>query len=445
MSEDNHTTRPGRLAAWCRALRPHHGIALVLFLGMVLVYNNSVPGGFNTVYENRRFFDSDGEFITRQFNQGKTFTHNDHLLYHVLGRLLYDHADRVPFVARNPVSAHKALSVVAGALGITLLFLFGRRITGRSFPALAAALWIGGCSGYWFFSATIDTYLPNLCAGILALGLALRCLRDQRLSSYALLGAAMGLAFLLRTDSFLLGSLILVVVAGPRDRIPARLAVCAAAGALISLAGYGWLAHTFYSVPPADLVAWALGHVNRPEAAKEWGVLSNLSLSSLHLAALNQSLYGVILPGLYHVRSLQVITVMGTIKTGGPVLWTYLAFMVLVLGVALAGAGRALKRRIWPPAVMMALAILWFLSRACFYAWWDPKDPFLFAVLSLPALWLPLLLFMESGHKEGFRVQGPGDGVSMIRRNGPACLVFLMAILIWIHNLLAMVIPLRAL
>lgn len=424
------------IAAWYRGLRPHHGIALVLFLGMVLVYNNSVPGRFNTVYDNRRFFDSDGEFITRQFNQGKTFTHNDHLLYHILGRQLYDHADLLPFVAPNPVSAHKALSVVAGALGVMLLFLFGRRFTGRSLPALAAALWIGGSASYWFFAATIDTYLPNLCAGILALGLALKGLKDQRVSRYAWLGAAMGLAFLLRTDSFLLASLILVVVAGSRDRIFARLAACAAAGALVSLAGYALLAHVFYHVPPGELIPWALGHVDRPETAKEWGVLTNLAPANFRLAALNQSLYGVILPGLYNVRSTDVPSAMGSVRSGGPMLSTYLAFMAVMLATVIIGVWRAAKNRTWSPAILLALAVAWFLSRTVFYAWWDPKDPFLFAVLSLPALWILLLLFTGGT---------PAETVRPKMANIRAGLVGLMAILIWIHNFLAMVVPLRAL
>lgn len=424
------------IAAWRRVLRPHHGIALVLFLGMVLVYNNSVPGRFNTVYDNRRFFDSDGEFITRQFNQGKTFTHNDHLLYHILGRLLYDHSDHIPSVSANPVSAHKALSVVAGALGVMLLFLFGRRFTGRSFPALAAALWIGGSASYWFFSATIDTYLPNLCASILALGLAMKCLRDQRVSSYVWMGTAMGLAFLLRTDSFLLASLILVVAGKSRDRLGAGLAACIAAGALVSLAGYAWLAHVFYNVPPGDLIVWALGHVDRPEAAKEWGVLANLAPANFRLAALNQSLYGVILPGLYNVRSTDIMSAMGAVKTGLPMLWTYLAFMVVVLATVVVVVWRAAKNRTWSPAILLALAVAWFLSRTGFYAWWDPKDPFLFAVLSLPALWILLLLFLG---KE------PAGNVRPKMSNVRAGLVGLMALLIWVHNLLAMVMPLRAL
>lgn len=430
------TTLTNKIAAWCRMLRPHHGIALVLLVGMVLVYNHSVPGRFNTVYENRRFFDSDGEFITRQFNQGKTFTHNDHLLYHILGRQLHDHADLFPFVAPNPVSAHKALSVVAGALGVMALFLYGRRFTGRSLPALAAALWIGGSASYWFFAATIDTYLPNLCASILALGLALQCLKDQRVSRYAWLGAAMGLAFLLRTDSFLLASLILVAAASPRDRLWARLAACAAAGAFVSLAGYALLAHSFYHVPPGELIPWALGHINRPEAATEWGVLGNLAPANFRLAALNQSLYGVILPGLYNVRSPDIISAMGSVKTGGPLLWTYLVFMAGVLVSVIVMVWRTAGNRTWAPAVLLALAVIWFLSRTGFYAWWDPKDPFLFAGLSLPALWILLLLFLGGKPAENAR-----PAMASVRTG----LVGLMALLIWGHNLLAMVLPLRAL
>ena len=83
-------------------------LSALLFVAMLSVYGYSVPGSFNTVEENRRFFDSDGEFITRQFRQGRTFTHNDHLLYHILGKWLFTHAENIPGIRKDPVSSHKA-------------------------------------------------------------------------------------------------------------------------------------------------------------------------------------------------------------------------------------------------------------------------------------------------------------------------------------------------
>src|SRR5215470_20118179 len=65
-------------------------LALPLFAVALVVYMSALPASFNTQYENRIFFDSDGEFIVRQFRQGSSYTHNDHLLYHVLAKTVVD-------------------------------------------------------------------------------------------------------------------------------------------------------------------------------------------------------------------------------------------------------------------------------------------------------------------------------------------------------------------
>ena len=80
-------------------------LSLVMFTVLVGVYWISVPHEFNTVRENRRFFDSDGEFITRQFREGETFTHETHLLYHVIGSELYQVF--LPFERGWPVVIHQ--------------------------------------------------------------------------------------------------------------------------------------------------------------------------------------------------------------------------------------------------------------------------------------------------------------------------------------------------
>ena len=112
--------------------------AVVLTAAAGSVYWVSVPTEFNVVRGNRSFFDSDGEFITRQFRQGRTFTHNDHLLYHLAARAFHDGAaERLP-ARRDAVRVHKLLSVGAGALGLGLLFVIGYQWLGHWLALLPA-------------------------------------------------------------------------------------------------------------------------------------------------------------------------------------------------------------------------------------------------------------------------------------------------------------------
>jgi hypothetical protein len=190
-----------------------------LFIAFVAIYSVSVPGKFNTIYESRKYFDSDGEFITRQFGQGKIFTHNDHLLYHLLGKSIYK---AIPALedSEDYVTPHKAMSVFFGALGVVFFYIFGLLITKRFIISLLSALLFAGTAGWWFFSATIDTYIPCLSVSIPVLGLATLALhgRNTRLISLVI-GALAGLAFLFRTDSILLVFMGVYLINNRENRI----------------------------------------------------------------------------------------------------------------------------------------------------------------------------------------------------------------------------------
>lgn len=408
-------------------------VALALFVGLILVYAFSIPDHFNQIYENRRFFDSDGEFITRQFNQGKTFTHNNHLLYHIGGTVLFE-------LTGNAVTAHKALSVFFGALGATVLFLGGYWWSRRLAPALIAALFVAGCSSYWFFSATIDTYVPHIAAASAALVAALLCLRLQRAWTYALLGACMGLGFLFRTDGFLL-ALLAVVVLDRRRNVWPRLVALAVSGAVVGLAFYAILANLFYDVPLRDAGLWALGHLDRPEVAGgQWGEWRNVTPASLYLTFVNHAFYAVAMPGVEATRSGDFVAEYAKLGTGAivPALWiaAFAATLAAALWITLrhVAAGvpdRQRRERIW----LFGLALLWFVPRILFYAWWDPNDPFLFACVSLPALWLLLLYAVDGEARPGPEEQPQTRGITIAAA--------LLTAALWIHNLIFLIQPMR--
>jgi len=403
-----------------------------LMLALFLVYFHAIPRSFNTTYENRRFFDSDGEFIVRQFRQNSYYTHNDHLLYHVAARGLHRYPHALG-LGTNPVRIHLFMSSLAGALGITLLFLAGQRLLSRP-QALAAALAIGGCSGWWFFSSTIDTYLPCLAASILALILALRTLDHPSRVLHAAMGAAMGLAFLFRTDSFLLVSLGLVFL-DRKNRRWSFFFSAAIAGLVVAGAGYALLAHRFYGIPWTEIPAWAMGGFDRPETRSQqtWGQWSNLSVSNIGLALVNQLFYTIALPHMASTRS----TAWWSTYTGAGQIVQFIILIVWIGTLALSirhVVGRW-KDGSAQAALVFAVASTWMVSRTIFYAWWDPADPFLFAVMILPAFWLLLVLALQAVNASG--------SARLIRLGTIATM--LLAIIIGLHNVRYLIIPFRKL
>jgi len=403
-------------------------MAIGLFLLLCAIYWASIPDVFNEIRENRRFFDSDGEFITRQFKQGSVFTHNNHLLYHIFGTLIFG-------AVQSATWAHKVLSVVAGAAGVTILFLGGCYWLKRPLPALLAALFIGGCAGYWFFAATIDTYVPHIAASLAALIVALLCLRTQKPGAYAVLGALMGLAFLLRTDGFLVGATAIVILDRPR-RPWARLGALLLGGVVVGLLGYAVLAQTFYGVAPADTLAFAFP--DRPEMdSGVWGRWSNVNAATLHLTLVNHALYAVAIPGVEATRSADFISAYGGIGLGAlvPTIWAALLVLALLNAVRLAWLGPQgdSTPRGREPFWLLALALLWFVPRIVFYAWWDPYDPFLFACMSLPAFWL--LAVINAGALLS------ADSATAENRWLMAG-AFLVAAL-WLYNFVYLILPMR--
>ncbi|GEM_PF-1830888 len=416
------------------------GIGIGIFVLAAVVYGTSVPTGFNTVYQNRRLFDSDGEFIIRQYRKDKTFTHNDHLLYHVLGARLVPLFERRLSRADSILWGHLSMSIFFGALGLAAAYRIGQRMTGTRAGALAGCVLLGSAAGYWFFSSTIDTYIPSLCFSILAMGAALDCLARKRARDAARLGAYAGLAFLFRTDGFLL------VFLAPAICLPwagawRRAGACLATGLVVGVLGYALLANRVYEVPLRTLPGWAFGHAERPERGEEWGRAQNLSAPNIKLALYNAAIYSVILPGLENTGDRHFRQMMGRIRLGRVVLYAYLGLALATLVGCVRGMLRDARQRRWDRIMPLLLALAWFVSNLLLHTWWDPKDPFLFAVITLPALWVVCLVYLrgEAAGAEGEGLDGPRPPA------GRTAIVWAMAAIVMAHNLAHLVRPLRAL
>jgi hypothetical protein len=397
-------------------------LAVPLFAVALVMYANALPASFNTRYD--VFFDSDGEFITRQFREGSIYTHNDHLLYHVLAKEVARFAPPAAGGEPDIVGSHLALSVFFGALGIVTLYLGGLWLSGDPRATLASAVLLSGTAGYWFFSATIDTYVPHLWAAMMALLLSLKCLRDQRLVDYAWLGLAAAVAFLFRIDAALLATLGIVAFADrpTPSRAFRRLGACAGVVVVIGFGGYILLANVYYGVAVENVFRWMLVPWGRPEVTKGLcGTIHNLTADNLFLTVLNHLSYAVVIPGLENTRSIRALDHYAAL---GPGLVSWAASVLMGLVIAMGLAATAARKNAGHVRWVLALVAAWIVPRVVFYCWWDPVDPFLFAVMSLPGMWL--IVF-------GFAAYSGGSA----RFGNPSyrwIFVLLLAIIVWFHN-----------
>ncbi len=372
-------------------------VSTLLFIVTATVYWKSIPHSFNTIYENRRFFDSDGEFIVRQYRQGKTFTHNDHLLYHILGKTVQNSSGPIPSLKGDIVRSHKFLSVMAGSLGVVLFYLMGLTMTSRHTSAVLGSLFVGGCAGWWFFSSTIDTYLPCVLASSAALGAAILVIKKPSLQASAALGALVGLAFLLRSDSILLAVLGLSLLSR-REGVVARIAVATAAAVLVGIVGYFVLAHVFYDVAWGDVPQWAQGALQRPEASKKqlWGLAENLTRHNITKVLANHVCYTAVFPQLPTTHWTNIIKAYS--PAGRAILACYAVVMFTAAGYALSRIGSGIRARNWAVLILSVTVLLWLAIRILFYSWWCPDDPFLFANMTIPAIWLLLMLGAQQAY-----------------------------------------------
>jgi hypothetical protein len=412
--------------------------ALGLAVALAAVYWWSMPPWFYVqsasgnslarVLGKAPYFESDGAFILRQFRQQRSFTHNDHVLYHVLATAL----PRSSGESSDPVRSHVLVSVVAGAAGAAVLVLAGYRLSGRLLPSLLAACLVAGSASYWYFAATIDTYAPAVLASILTLQLALLCAERQQLVMYVAMGAAAGATFLFRTDAVLLAPLVLVALGATTNRL-VRVTCCGAAAALVGAGGYALVAHYAYGVRFPDVWTWATASLHRPEATLGvWASATNVTAGTLWLTAVNHLVYSVMLPALDATRESDLVRAMAASRTGAVAFVVYCAFAMVVV----ARLAALIIRRATRGASILLLVVggAWAVTRIVFYTWWNPHDPFLFAITSLPALWLVCLVaFRDAGRPR--RAWEPGDGLML---GSLAAVVSL----VWWHNFEVLVRPL---
>ena len=100
---------------------------------------------------------------------------------------------------------------------------------------------------------------------------------------------------------------------------------------------------------------------------------------------LNHLSYAVVIPGLENTRSIRALDHYAALGSG---LVSWAASVLMGLLIAMGLAATAARKNAGHVRWVLALVAAWIVPRVVFYCWWDPVDPFLFAVMSLPGVWL---------------------------------------------------------
>jgi hypothetical protein len=218
----------------------------------------------------------------------------------------------------------------------------------------------------------------------------------------------------------------LIALAGSRRRA-AGLVIGGGLFLLVGIAGYALLANQCYNVPWLKIPAWAAGHSNRPETVlAQWGTLQNLTVPALGVTALNHAFYSVLIPGVTATRGA------GFLST--PAAVTALVIYILaVIGALLLCIVKSSHDRL--VFCSLAAAAIWIVTRVIFYCWWNPNDPFLFAVLSLPALWLILIMAISRRSAAALLPTAGGSWETIA--------LTLLTLTVWTHNAINLIQPFR--
>jgi hypothetical protein len=206
-------------------------------------------------------------------------------------------------------------------------------------------------------------------------------------------------------------------------------------GMIVGVFGYALLSHMFYDIPASAtaMSEWISGAMYRPESSEKiWGVAKNITIPNMALMIVNQFFYTILIPGLFKTRAIEFYSQYSPAGWISLVLWTA-TFTTATYHIGSAICRESKNRKCFS-LYAFVLAGIWFFTRLIFYTWWDPFDPFLFAVMATPALWLILIL--------GFSYAQESD-LGKWKWRAHLALLIMLTISVWIHNYYYMIRPLR--
>ncbi|WP_299756206.1 glycosyltransferase family 39 protein [uncultured Chloroflexus sp.] len=290
--------------------------------------------------------------------------HPHHLLYGPLGALIRWLATGLGWQG----SAELWLQVVnalAGAVGVVLIFLLGRAVTGSMMAALAAALSVGWSYAYWYYAVEVEVYTLAAVALTVALWLLAAIARQPRWQTAFWLGVAHGVAVLGHQTNALLVVPALVTlrlaVSNDRDRLRLNIAYLLPLGCVVGGAYLGVVLGVSGMRRWDEVWAWLTGYAR----TGFWG----------------GAIDGAKLVGLGKGWS-------ETLAMNGGAIVGVLACTLLLAGWS--GIARL-------PRSLLAGLLSWLLVYGLFFLWWEP-DNIEFWIASLPPLAVLLSAALATRH-----------------------------------------------
>ncbi|WP_322816837.1 glycosyltransferase family 39 protein [Chloroflexus sp.] len=138
--------------------------------------------------------------------------HPHHLLYGPLGAVIRAIATALGWQGSVEIWL-QLVNAVAGAIGVSFLFVICRSVTGSGIAALAATLWVGFSYAYWYYAVEVEVYTLAAVALIGVLWLLFKMAQQPTMHVSIWLGITQGLAVLGHQTNVLLSVPIFLTIA----------------------------------------------------------------------------------------------------------------------------------------------------------------------------------------------------------------------------------------
>jgi hypothetical protein len=361
-----------------------------IFTAGFLLYYFSIALSF----EATRFlelFGNDHQWIIQRYHASSPKHHEHHILYHIIGRSVR-HGVWNHLQIRDPVIAFKLVSALFGATGLVLFYFCILKLVLIRGVAQYFTVMFGISASYFFFSSTIDTYIPAAVTSILVMIFLINCLTNEKQSNYAYLGLAMGLAVLFRLDNVLLIPLAFIPIFQSR-KMMLNSAYCLL-GLTMGALAYILFAKYTYNVNYVDFFDWIFAP-RVDTATRHLADLENFNLQDFLVVVKNHFLHSIIFESGFHNPGDQAIFAIGaTVKN---ILTA--CFVAITLSFIALFAFKIFRNSIKITDVyrnVILILICWIVVRILFYLWFNPLQPFLFTVSTIAPVWILMTLVTVS-------------------------------------------------
>src|SRR5258706_4995240 len=302
------------------------------------------------------------------------FFHSQHLLFSFIVYLFY-HAWTLAGYSGSALLPAQILNLIEGSLGIALVFVILRDITGDAILSVLFSFLLGFSFAFWDNTAMVSDHMAS-CLMALLLFQALRKtpIGEASHARIAFLGFLNGLAFLMHQVNGLLGIMFLVALWSGGFRLKALgfylLAALLTAGVPYLLVGVFLLGNS----SPRDFLFWSFyyampgvidvaGHYGTFGAGKIVEVISGFGAS--------------VIGGFYWMN--RVFETRPLQRYGVPVLGA-LSLLLFIFIVVKSRLGREGRKADPGERKALQLSASWFLAYALLLYWWWPSYYQLWAV-----------------------------------------------------------------